>query len=248
MEKKPLRELEVSHHLSVHITAPAKYGKTTCGISAPRPILWGDVDKGLESLLKTDVVPSEMLDGIDITEIESYAQAQELFQSGWKDGPGGKPYKTVILDTFSTLLNRVIKKKEILKGREKMELQDWGLYLERGLHIALTAHELAIKEDGCHTILMFHEADKGGEDGEIGKLGPAVSGQLFNILPGIPNFSFFLRIRRLGLNANKTPKLVRQLQTGADNRTPAGSRSSLDMYEAPDISAIWEKVKKKDAK
>lgn len=235
-----------SPHLSVHVIAPGKYGKTTSLATAPKPLLIGDADGGIETLLKK-AVSGAAREGISFVRLESYQDGLDLVTSLWKQGPGGKPFATVAIDTFSWYLQSAIKG-EILRaaGREKMELQDWGYYFERGLAIAKKAHELAVREDGCHTILTFHEADKGGEDNQIGKLGPSVQGQLFDVLPGIPNFVFFMRIQKAGLDPQTRQAVLRRVfQTAADQRTPAGSRRDLDTYEAPDFSAIWQKVRQK---
>lgn len=236
IEEKP------SPHLSAHLLSPGGYGKTTALLTLPRPLLIGDVDGGLDSLFKKMAGP---LEGIHTARILSHVDGQDLFRTAWKQGPGGRPFASVALDTGSWYMNNVVKA-EILRstGKEKMEKQDWGLYLERGLRVFKDAHELAMNPEGCHTVVTFHEADKGGEDDQIGKLGPSISGQLFDIVPGIPNFVFFLRIMRTGkLTAEKTPEMVRVFQTEADHRTPAKSRRDLLKNEAPDFTKIWEKVR-----
>jgi hypothetical protein len=232
--------------LSAHIISPAKYGKTTLVLTLPKPLLIVDCDGGLESLFNERVIgerlQKEVADGlVDVAKPRDFKELQEAVVVRWKD----KPYASLAIDTMSWALTHIIKQEILaMSGREKMELQDWGLYLERGLSIAKKAHDLALRADGCHTVLTFHEADKGGEDGQIGKLGPSVQGQLFEILPGIPNYVLFMRILRTGVD-QKTRQAVleRKLQTVADNRTPAGSRRPLEPYEEPDLAAIWEKVK-----
>ena len=76
-------------------------------------------------------------------------------------------------------------------------------------------------------------------------MGPAVQGQLFDILPGIFDFILFLRILKTGKFDSKTtlPIMERKFLTEPDIRTPAGCRRKLDMYEEPNFEAIWEKVK-----
>lgn len=228
--------------------APGKYGKTTLLATLPKPMLVGDADGGIDSLFKDKQVSAETRKGIYVYPLNTFQDGLDLVQQVWKQGPGGKPFASMAVDTASWFMGGVVKG-EILRmsGREKMELQDWGLYFERGLKLAKLAHELAINPEGCHTVLTFHEADKGGEEGQIGKLGPSVQGQLFDVLPGIPNFVFFMRIRRTGKMVDgpggKQPEMERVLQTVADHRTPAGSRRELLDFEKPDLTAIWEKVR-----
>lgn len=236
-------------HLSAHIISPGGYGKTTVLSTLPKPLLIADCDGGTESLFKDSVVAPSFRGGIHATRPTSYQDALEIVTSMWKEKPDGeRQFAAVAFDSFSSLMNRIVKPEILaMSRREKMEMQDWGLYLERGLSIAIKMHDLAVREDGCHTVLTFHEADKGGEDDQIGKIGPAVHGQMFDILPGLPNYVFFMRIRRLAQKNEKGvvtgTQLVRQLQTEADARTPAKSRRQLDMYEPPDLGAIWEKVR-----
>lgn len=232
-----------SPHLSVLLVAPAGFGKTTSLLTCPKPLLIGDVDGGITSLFKDNVVTPAMREGVKVARLRSHGDAVEFLRDSYKTvAPGG----TIAIDTFNWLMNNVIKP-EILRmaGRELAEKRDWGFYLERGLALARLAHELARSEDGCHVVLTSHEADKGGEDGEISKVGPAISGQLFDILPGMMDYVFWLKIRATGRLDPKTkkPEMVRQFQTESDHRTPAKSRRQLDAFEPPDFGRIWEKVR-----
>ena len=246
MEIRPLTD-SPSPHLSVHVISPAKYGKTTALITLPKPHLLVDCDGGIESLFKEDRITPEQRDGVFVVQPKNYMDLLSCVTSLWKTGPTGGPFASMSFDTMSWAIGNIIKPEILARsGREKMELQDWGLYLERGMVLCRKAHEIAMDPEGCHVVLTFHEADKGGGDGEINKLGPSVSGQLFDILPGIPNYVLFMRILRTGKFDPKTrlPLMNRVFLTEADNRTPAGSRRKLDMHEKPDFSAIWEKVRK----
>lgn len=238
-----------SPHLSIDVVSPAKYGKTSSLITLPKPHLLVDCDGGIESLFREDRITPEQRDGVFIVQPKCYADLLSCVTTLWKEGPEGKPFISMSIDTFSWGMSNIVKPEILARGgREKMELQDWGLYLERGMVLARKAHEIAMDDDGCHVVLTFHEADKGGGDGEIGKLGPSVQGQLFDILPGIPNYVFFMRILRTGKFDPKTkmPIMRRVFLTEADARTPAGSRRKLEMHEEPDFSAIWEKVRPKN--
>lgn len=229
-----------SPHLSALLVSPGGFGKTTSLITAPKPLLLGDVDGGFESLFKEGLITPQQREGVDVTRIRSYTDALEFVTSAWKG------YATVGFDSFSWFMSNVVKVECLEMSRhELMEQRDWGLYFERGLSIARKLHELAMSETGCHVILTAHEADKGGNEGEIGKIGPAVSGQLFDILPGIFNFVFFLRVIHAGIDrSGRVPKpiLERKFLTEADGRTPAKARRTLLPMEKPDFSAIWSKV------
>jgi len=247
MEIKQLGEAPPPH-LWALVTAPAKYGKTTLLSTLPKPLLVGDVDGGILSLMKDKLVGPEVAKHIFVAKISSYADAREFFEKSWKGGPEGKPFASLAFDTFSWLMSSVIKPEILaMSRREKMEKQDWGLYLERGLYIARLAHQVARDPNGAHVVLACHESDKGGEDEGVGKLGPAVSGQLFDILPGMVDFSLFLRIRPTGKveqlpNGTRRAIVERVLQTVADARTPAGSRADVPDFAAPDLGALWERA------
>lgn len=237
---RPLQD-SPSPHLSVLLVSPGGYGKTTSLITAPKPLLIGDVDGGFESLFKEGLIRPEQREKIDLAPIRSYGDALEFATSAWKG------YATIGFDSFSWFMSNIIKPECLaMSNHELMEQRDWGLYFERGLSIVRKLHELAMSENGCHVIVTSHEADKGGNEGEIGKIGPAVSGQLFDILPGIFNFVFFLRVIHAGIDrSGRVPKpiLERKFLTEADGRTPAKARRTLLPMEKPDFSAIWEKVK-----
>lgn len=241
---KPLED-SPSPHLSVLLVGPGGFGKTTALLTAPKPLLIADVDGGMESLFKKKVVTAEQRAGVFTARIASHDDAVEFVTSAWK--PIAKDGGTIAFDTLSWFMSNVIKPECLeMSGREVMAKPDWGLYLERGLSISRKLHAIAINPEGCHVIVTAHEADKGGEEGEIGKIGPAVSGQLFDILPGLFNFVFFMRIINKGIDrTGKFPKpiLERIFQTDADQRTPAKSRRDLDLQEKPDFTAIWNKVK-----
>ena len=231
-------------HLSVLLIAPGKYGKTTALSTLPRPLLVGDADGGIGSLKKKGLIKSE---GIFVYDIKSYKDGQDFIDNAWKQGPDGKPFASVAFDTFSWFMNNIVKSEILaMTRREKMERNDWGLYLERGLYIMNHAHKLARNPDGCHVVLACHESDKGGSEDEAGKLGPAVSGQLFDILPGMPDFVAFLKIRATGKfdPTTKRPIARRVFQLAADLRTPAGARADVPDEMEPDFSKLWEHVMK----
>jgi hypothetical protein len=236
---KPLNEAPTAHMFALLIS-PAKYGKTTAGATLPRPLLVGDVDGGILSMMKKRLIDPA---GIYTAPVQTYEEAKELLERGWKEGPDGQPFKSVFIDTFSWLMSNVIKR-EILAAtrREKMERNDWGLYLERGMYLAQRAHALARDPNGCHVVLASHEADKSDDEGGVGKLGPAVSGQLFDILPGMPDYVIFLRMRYLGKSdpVTKRPLMKRVFQLEADAKTPAGSRAEVPGEMEPDFTKLWE--------
>lgn len=231
-------------HLSGLLIAPGKFGKTTAGSTLPRPLLVGDADGGIGSLLKKNLIDPK---GIYVAPIRTYEDGKDFVENAWRKGPGGKPFASIFFDSYTWFMGNIVKA-EILQmtKREKMERNDWGLYLERGLYIMQRAHKLARAEDGCHVVLACHESDKSDDDGGVGKLGPAVSGQLFDILPGMPDFVIFLRIRPTGKfdPVTKRPIAKRVFQLAADVKTPAGARAEVPDEMEPDFTKLWGIVQK----
>lgn len=241
-EVKPLT-LEVSPHISALLIGPGGFGKTTALVTLPKPLLIADCDGGIESLFNQKTVSEKDREGVSVTRPTCFADLLDIVTVRWSKGPGGKPFASLAIDTLSWAMGNIIKA-EILSmaGREKMEKQDWGLYLERGIVLCRKAHELAMRPDGCHVVMTAHETDRGGEDNQMGKLGPAVQGQLFDILPGIPNFVFFLKIIKEMDPKTRKVVLKRMFQTGADAMTPAKSRRDLELFIEPNFTKLWEEV------
>ena len=112
---KPLEDV-YSPHFSGHLISPAGYGKTTALLTAPKPLLIGDADGGIESLFKKKVVSDEMRRDVTVARLTCFNDGLEFVTSAWKNGPGGRPFATVAIDTMSWFMGNVVKP-EILAGK-----------------------------------------------------------------------------------------------------------------------------------
>lgn len=117
--------------LSILAYGPAGGGKTTLGLTGPKPLLLLDAETASRFIPKSrkviwdpmrDLPP--VYDGtweICVVKIKSWKVAQKTLEYIRSDN---HPFRTVMIDSISEIQ---IKAKEEIKGNKAFQLQDWGM-------------------------------------------------------------------------------------------------------------------------
>lgn len=117
--------------LSILAYGPAGGGKTTLGLTGPKPLLLLDAETASRFIPKSRKVVWDpmknsppVFDGtweICVVKIKSWAVAQKTLEYIRSDN---HPFRTVMIDSISEIQ---IKAKEQIKGNKAFQLQDWGM-------------------------------------------------------------------------------------------------------------------------
>lgn len=107
---KSAGQITLPKNIKMMIYGQAGTGKTSLALSMPKPLLL-DFDGGVSR------VHFAHLDGVDIVQVGSWNEINELFQLDLS------AYETIVIDTASKMMDFIIDYK--VKGRQP-RLQDWG--------------------------------------------------------------------------------------------------------------------------
>ncbi len=107
---KKSNELVIPTTVKMMIYGQAGMGKTTVALSAPKPLLL-DFDNGVKR------VNMAHLDGVDIVQITSWQDVQQVLQENLSD------YQTIVVDTIGKMMDFIITYK---CGTRQPQIMDWG--------------------------------------------------------------------------------------------------------------------------
>lgn len=107
---KKSNELVIPTTVKMMIYGQAGMGKTTVALSAPKPLLL-DFDNGVKR------VNMSHLDGVDIVQIGSWNDVQQVLQEGLS------AYQTIVVDTIGKMMDFIISYK---CGTRQPQIRDWG--------------------------------------------------------------------------------------------------------------------------
>jgi hypothetical protein len=258
MKIQPLSEARSEDRLNVLVISDSGMGKSTICSTLPKPILYADVGGGAHSIPagegKTIDGVKYSQEGIDIAYPQNWMDLLTFFTTMWRSKPSpealkfGERYASVVLDmltecNFHLILNEVVGSEEA-----RVTQNDWGVIGKKVKVLARKAKELAnVKRfpDGPHVVVTALRKDK-ALDSEAGiftgKIGPMLSGQCLEDVPGVFDLVTQIRVRQVkGLDGK--PRRVRMLQTESDGVYMARSRfPGLKIYEPTNFSAMWEKI------
>lgn len=107
---KKSNELVIPSIVKIMIYGQAGMGKSTLALSAPKPLLL-DFDNGVKR------VNMAHLDGLDIVQITSWQDVQQVLQENLSD------YQTIVVDTIGKMMDFIITYK---CGTRQPQIKDWG--------------------------------------------------------------------------------------------------------------------------
>lgn len=240
-------ELNISEMLNIMLYGKFGEGKTTCATTFPKPILFFDID-----LRHQTYAGMEGVDYITYKDSGKRARAYSDFMKDLRKYQTGSEYKTVVLDSTTTLLD--IMKNDILGMRgsgsaatEGLSLPQWGSVVERFQRVfdILRGYD-------THSIIISHEQMFQDElTGEIRTVTMMVGKKFPQRAP-----LYFDEIYRCFTDTERGSDETKYLlQTRSDRKYPARSSLNLrdedghavpilDEIEPQDFNAIMEKVKR----
>lgn len=107
---KKSNDLVIPSIVKIMIYGQAGMGKSTLALSAPKPLLL-DFDNGVKR------VNMAHLDGVDIVQITSWQDVQQVLQENLSD------YQTIVVDTIGKMMDFIITYK---CGTRQPQIKDWG--------------------------------------------------------------------------------------------------------------------------
>ena len=244
-----LSEMEFKRYVCV-LWGPPKVGKTVLASQFPSPFFI-DLDDGLKSVKSLRALWGLEFD-FDVIQIDEGPTEDEDFisicgkafakQSAWlkvKKLVGELARRmptdsTLILDNTSRASEFLLDFIRAKTGREQLQIQDWGVFLNEMLSMILSLKSKGAK---CNVVLIGHEyTTKDEVTGEFVRQ-LLVPGQSKDRIPSMVNE--FLRLETRVSGTRNKPKVVRFLRSVPDSRTATGSQALLPDMENP----TYEKMK-----
>lgn len=173
-------------------------GKTYVSSTFPKPMLYIQIgDDGSHTIARVK--------GIEAVSLSSIKQLKDIAKELYKD----KKYKTVVVDTFSLLVNEWVDE-NIIKKNKRMTQQSWGDLKTETEELIKEMHKLARKHI---VVLTCHEATDsidGMEDEISPDVRPSVSKGARTYLEGMANFGIHTtKISKEVTKGNTTKEVVK---------------------------------------
>lgn len=173
-------------------------GKTWIASTFPKPLLYVQIgDDGSNTIANVE--------GIKALHVDSVQQLKDLAEEALKD----KKYKTIVVDTFSLVVNEWTDEKVIKKGK-KMTQQLWGDLKTETEELTKAMYKLAKKRI---VVLTCHESTdsiEGMEDEISPDVRPSVSKGARTYLEGMANYGIHTtRIVKEVTKGNTTKEVVK---------------------------------------
>lgn len=197
-------------------------GKTTFACGFPKPYVF-DFDNGMLSQRGKNI------------SYDTYTDYGS-FQSDWRKFIKDDNYKTLVIDSITTMEEYCQKYVLQLNKKTQMDINVWGVLID-----LLQALFMDIKNTDKHVVVTAHEQIiQDGITGEVQIL-PLISGKQLPAQLGL----FFDEVYRMQVGRSKEGKPMYQMITRADAKYTAKSRLRvLETIEVPSYEVIMEKVKR----
>jgi hypothetical protein len=193
-------------------------------------------------------------EGIDIVRPRSWNDLLTFAKVLWKKKPSeaaqkyGDYYKTVGVDLL-TECNFHLILDEVSNNKDLVTIQDWGIIgkkVKQFARMMVDLTDVTRYKQGPHVMIccLRKDVDTKNDTGmATGRIGPLLSGQCFDDVPGVFNLIVYLRMVNLPGPDGKA-KRRRMFQLETDGVYMAGTRypGALAKYEPPDISHLWDKI------
>lgn len=173
-------------------------GKTYVASTFPKPLLYLQVgDDGSNTIAGVE--------GIDALPIHSIEELNDVAKELLKD----KRYKTVVVDTFSLIVNEWVDEK-VIKKKKKMTQQLWGELKTDTEEVIKAMHKIAKRHIVVLTCHESMDAIEGMEDEITPDVRPSVSKGARTYLEGMANYGIHTtKISKEITKGNTTKEVVR---------------------------------------
>lgn len=217
-------------------------GKTTVGSTAPKPLLFIDVEKAARFIKGrkkkwnplTEAVPVN--DGtwdicvVNVDEYNKAAKAYEVLKSK------NHPFKSVLVDSVSELQSKAV---EDIKGRQQFQTQDWGKLLSRLSFFCRDMRDLTEDEGNTIEAVIMTAMSKDYD----GIIKPYLQGQIAAQVAYWFDITGYLYVQQLP-DADGVPQDVRMLLIGNHPNYEAKSRvpGLPPVLENPNVVRLLDEV------
>jgi hypothetical protein len=228
--------------VSILLHGLAGAGKTRLGTSAPKPLLFIDVEKAARFIKGrkirwnplTETVPVN--DGtwdicvVNVDEYNKAAKAYEVLKSK------NHPFKSVLVDSLSELQAKAV---EDIKGRQQFQTQDWGKLLSRLSFFCRDMRDLTEDEGNTIEAVIMTAMSKDYD----GIIKPYLQGQIHAQVAYWMDITGYLYVQQLP-DANGELKDVRMLLIGNHPNYEAKCRvpDLPPVIENPDVTRLLDEV------
>lgn len=207
--------------ISILVHGLAGSGKTTLGTTAPRPLLVLDSEmaarfirgKKIKWNPLTEVPPT--YDGtwdICVVTIDDFNKAQRAYEYL---KAGNHPFKSVLVDSISELQAKAV---ELIKGRQQLQMQDWGKLLSMMAFYCRDIRDLTETDDQIQAVVVT--ATSKDYDGIIK---PYLQGQIASQVPYWMDITAYMYVTQEA-DENGEVRDVRNLLIGNHPNYEAKSR------------------------
>lgn len=216
-------------------------GKSTLAASAPKPLLYLDVEMASRFLRGRKIkwnplteAPPEA-DGswdICVVTLDEFNKAQKAYEYLKS---GRHPFKSVVVDSISELQSKAV---ENIKGRQQLQTQDWGKLLSVMSFFCRDLRDLAGTDDKIEAVVIT--AMSRDYDGIVK---PYLQGQIASQVPYWFDITAYLYVQQVA-DAQGTISDTRNLLVGNHPNYEAKSRvpGLPTVIENPDITVMLNNI------
>lgn len=224
--------------LSLLVHGLSKAGKSTLASTAPKPLLYLDVEGGSRFLPFKKIMWNPLTEAPPVCDgtwdtavvtVRSLKEVQTAYQ--WLNS-GQHCFVSVAIDSVSELQQRLI---DEVSNREQMQQQNWGEVLRQFTGLVRDFHALTQHPTRPLQSVIFVAMSKEGTDG---KLKPFAQGQSANILPYIVDVLAAAEVVAWIDPASGTQHSTYRLTTGPHMRYETGERVGKRIPEYLDNPTI----------
>jgi hypothetical protein len=217
-------------------------GKSTLATSAPKPLLYLDVEMASRFLRGRKIkwnplteAPPEA-DGtwdICVVTLDEFIKAQKAYEYLKS---GRHPFKSVVVDSISELQSKAV---ENIKGRQQLQTQDWGKLLSVMSFFCRDLRDLAGTDDKIEAVVIT--AMSRDYDGIVK---PYLQGQIASQVPYWFDITGYLYVQQVADPATGELRDARNLLVGNHPNYEAKSRvpGLPTVIENPDITVMLNNI------
>jgi hypothetical protein len=240
--------------LSILLHAQSKEGKTTLAATAPGRKLVLDAEGGWKWIAGSpdpnqDGKPYRRVDwdptqpppeddgswDICVVTVQQWETVSQVYQ--WLRDHS-HPFEAFVMDSITEIQRRC---RANLSGPEAMQIQDWGILLNRMEGVIRGFRDLANAPGPIRTVVFIAETEL-----KNGKWRPAMQGKIGNALPYWMDVVGYLFTEGVpDENGQDTGKKIKKLLVGQSDQFEAGERVQgriPDIVSAPNLTDIMNRV------
>lgn len=228
--------------LTMLVHGMAGSGKSTLASTAPKPLLYLDVEmssrflRGRKKKWNPLTEAPPVADGswdICVVTLDEFQKAQKAYEYLKS---GRHPFKSVVVDSISELQSKAV---ENIKGRQQLQTQDWGKLLSVMSFFCRDLRDLAGTDDNMEAVVIT--AMSRDYDGIVK---PYLQGQIASQVPYWFDITAYLYVQQVADPTTGEVHDTRNLLVGNHPNYEAKSRvpGLPTVIENPDITVMLDNI------